>query len=470
MAYEKKNKTEVADMPIPPQSIEIEQSVLGTIIYFGNKCLEDVAEIIKPSSFYEERNATIFSTLIKMASDNEPISLTNVAERLRTEGKIDDTLSVLYLSNLSSKAFTSTDLVNKAIVLRNYEIRRGIINISLRSISMANTLSEDLDGIVDGIEHSLIELTTDDTSLVEEMDSATSDFYEEILRIASNPNENVITTGLRELDKVFNGGFHNSELIVFGGRPGNGKTSLSLFFSKHAAMLGKKTLYVNIEMTTSGLIGRLVSDGISYNNLRSGKLSKDEWNRLEWNLSRIKELPLSISSSCNNFNGIVSMARKRKRNQGLDFLVIDYLQLIEPGTRLENKRLEIGYMTRRLKALAKELNIPILLLSQLSRPEKGAENRKPRLESLRESGDIEQDADIVIFTHIPDKNTMDENTNRSWYGRGMIVVAKNREGEKDVDVIYAHDPAFKQFVDDGNDDPAWKCGDFSALHSDLGEM
>ncbi len=292
-------------------------------------------------------------------------------------------------------------------------------------------------------------------------DQAAKDYYER-LEQRGNTQNSPISTGLQGLDNYLDGGFRKSNLIVFGGRPSMGKTALALFFTVQAAQQDKKVLYVNIEMTTDALVERCNSKGINYKHLRNYTLSNDEHLTLTNNLSEFMNLPISITEDINTFPAIVAEARKKKLKDELDFLVIDYLQLINNSQQFERRQLEIAYMTRTLKALSKELDIPILLLAQLNRATKGQEKGLPRLESLRESGDIEQDADIVMFCHRPDQVNLeimphDEN-GRSWYRRGIIFIAKNREGERNVEVRFAHDPSFKMFCDDGLEPPEWGCG------------
>lgn len=465
----KKNKKEteiIRENLQLPHSDELERDVLGSILMLGENCLDEIGDYLKPNTFYNSTNAEVYHNIEVMHADGMPISLLNLAEFMRKEGTLEGCGGTPYLASLSRSVTSTTNIVTNAKLLMQYECGRRICEMCEAGIAQVTSYS-DVDEVIEGIERGLTEMQAGKQAETVSMQDALTNYYKHIKEMAFSDRNMYISTGLRELDKVLCGGFHDSDLIVFGGRPGNGKTQLSLQFARKAAEQGRHVLFLNIEMTTNNLIGRMASNGISYDKLRTGKLNEYDFNQLESNMSELMQLPIEISSDCNSFSGILSMARRVKRKQGLDMLIIDYLQLIDSGVRMERRQLEIGYMTRRFKALAKELGVPILLLSQLNRPSRGEDDMKPRLESLRESGDIEQDADIVLFTHRPIPKSFDQETGRSWKGRGMIVVAKNREGERDVDVKYAHDPYFKVFVDDGDDDPEWKCGDTSLLYKGI---
>lgn len=445
-----------------PHSDELEERVLGSIIFLGNQSLEGEGESLNPNTFYKTANNTIFKTIAKMAAANQPITLVNVAVEMRKEGTLDDIGGTTYLSGICNTVASTSSLEYDIKELKNFERARDIINLCLTSAHKAAS-NERIEDVMSWLEKGITGIVSNDTNQVEDIDDALSDFYEYLLELQNgDASASYFSTGFAKLDDVLNGGFHKSNLIVFGGRPGNFKTSLAIAFAKAAIKQKKKVLFINIEMTTNDIVSLLVAEGVNSNNLYKGTLTPEEMNTVEWNMSKLKGSGLSISSKCNTFGGIVSMARKTKRTKGLDFLIVDYLGLIDAGINKERRQLEIAYMTRNLKALSKELNIPILLLSQLKRPMPGEKTPKPRLEDLRESGDIEQDADIVIFTHRPEMSERDEATNRLWFNRGMFVVAKNRRGARDVDIAYAHDPYCKIFVDDGEDDPQWGCGDVLA--------
>jgi replicative DNA helicase len=255
------------------------------------------------------------------------------------------------------------------------------------------------------------------------------------------------------LDKILNGGFKSPDLIILGGRPSMGKTQFSTFFAEEAAKLGKHVYFVSIEMTAMQLVARMAArEGISYSNMRQGRLTSSEWSMIDSRASELQQLRINIADSpdCRQLSYIKSEARLLKRKGELDIMFVDYLGLIKTNMRFEKRYIEVGYITGELKALAKELQIPIILLAQLSRPPQGREKETPKMEALRESGDIEQDADIIIFPHRPyvyDSTAVDE-MGRSWKDRGVLLIEKNREGQRNVKVYFENDPQFKNFWDD----------------------
>jgi replicative DNA helicase len=263
-----------------------------------------------------------------------------------------------------------------------------------------------------------------------------------------------IPTGLTELDNRFQGGWHAPDLIVLGGRPSMGKTQFALHFAKSASRNGNHCLFVSIEMTVEQLIKRFLieDERLSLGAMERGEMKDEEWICIDKKIAEIESLNLNIADSHNirNLSNIKALARKLKRAGRLDILIIDYLQLIKTNQSFGTRDIEIGHITGELKNLAKELNIPIILLAQLNRQQKTVEVKEPKLEDLRESGNIEQDADKVIFPHRPtyyDPNAAQTN-GLSWKNRGKLIIAKNREGVKDETVYFRHDNRFKKIFDD----------------------
>lgn len=230
-------------------------------------------------------------------------------------------------------------------------------------------------------------------------------------------------------------------------------TQFATFFAEEAAKLGKHVYFVSIEMTAMQLVARMTArEGISYSNMRQGRLTSSEWSMIDSRASELQKLKINIADSpdCRQLSYIKSEARLLKRKGELDIMFVDYLGLIKTNMRFEKRYIEVGYITGELKALAKELQIPIILLAQLSRPPQGREKETPKMEALRESGDIEQDADIIIFPHRPyvyDSTAVDE-MGRSWKDRGVLLIEKNREGQRNVKCFFENDPQFKNFCDD----------------------
>ena len=253
------------------------------------------------------------------------------------------------------------------------------------------------------------------------------------------------------MDLSLNGGWFAPDLIVIAGRPGMGKTQFALKFAKSASET-KETVFISLEMNITQLITRYITENenINFYNIKTGQLNSDEWNSIDLEIKNIEKLKLSISDEpeIENLSNIVSLLRKKKRDGKLDFAIIDYLQLIRTSGKFGSRQQEVGNITKTLKSLARELNIPIMILAQLGRPKDGTTPGKlPQLHELREAGDIEQDADVVIFIHRPEYYGIESDKDEvSWHNRGILIPAKNREGIKDEHIYFKHDENFKKII------------------------
>lgn len=455
----KNNRTQPVEETLLPHDEDFEKKILGILIAYKDAFYE-VEKYLTPDTFYNPKHREIYKTMLELIEKDGRFNYTTLCYRLKQDNSFTRE-DEMYLLNLYSSVSSVVYAKYYAEVLRNLRIRRQLYEHCYHTMNLATKLNVDIVDTVGYITEQITKLLSTQKSVSITANQAAKDYYEH-LEQRNNSMNTPISTGLQGLDNYLDGGFWKSNLIVFGGRPSMGKTALALFFTVQAAQQGKKVLYVNIEMTTDSLVERCNSKGLNYKHLRNRTLSNEEHLILTNNLSEFMNLPITITENVNTFPAILAEARKQKLKNGLDFLVVDYLQLINNSQQFERRQLEIAYMTRTLKALSKELDIPILLLAQLNRASKGQEKEIPRLESLRESGDIEQDADIVMFCHRPDQVNIDimphDDKGKSWYRRGIIFIAKNREGERNVEVRFAHDPSFKQFCDDGLEPPEWGCG------------
>ena len=298
----------------------------------------------------------------------------------------------------------------------------------------------------------LTELQLNEQGHVHTLDESISRYYEWCVSNAEHKSA-IISSGLNGLDAILDGGFRAPDLIVVGGRPSMGKTALAVQFAENFIRAGRHVLFFSLEMTDIQLIGRMVAkNGVYSSHVRQGTMSTDEWRQQDENLGRLQGLRLHIADSNEHklLSAIKAEAYRFKRKGMVDVIIIDYLQYIKTKQRFEKRYLEVGYITSELKALAKELNVPIVLLAQLGRKNDAAEDQVPKIEDLRESGNIEQDADIIIFPHRPlvYNNEAVDQTGRSWKNRGVLYVAKNREGQRNVKTYFMTDPQFKEFSDD----------------------
>lgn len=448
------------DERLLPFDEPLERNVLGSVLTEPSTYFI-VEKYITPDTFYNASHKRIYKAIVKLINNHEFNGIEGVHRELLKDnenGKDD----AMIMFDIYTKTGTSAYAERNAMLIKQLELKRNYFTLFYEGANMALNNAVDVADIIDMVTEYQSSVLSFTKSITVTAEQAGLNYWDNLMKRQENLMQ-PISTGLQGLDHYLDGGFRKSNLIVLGGRPSMGKTALALFFTMQAAQQGKRTLYINIEMTTDALVERVSSQGVDWRNLRSGQLSTDEQETMRQNIGRFMGLPLTITENVNSFSAILAEARKQKLKDNLDFLVVDYLQLIGNSHQFERRQLEVAYMTRTLKALSKELDIPILLLAQLNRATKGQEKELPRLESLRESGDIEQDADIVMFCHRPDQvefdtTAFDSEANKTWYRRGIIFIAKNREGERNVKVKFAHDPSFKQFCDDGLDPQEWGCG------------
>lgn len=434
-----------------PRNYDLEREVLGELLILGEEAITNFDSTITPKTFYNENHSIVYATMLKLVKQKKPLDLINLAMQLKADDKLDYIGGSSYLSGLISKVASTAHIKQHIEQLRQYEVNRDLFCLSEEVKVLANDPTSDSSDTIEFIEKSLTDLRVSNKSCALTMTDSISVFYDWLQ--TNMEHKSTIPTGLKSLDKILNGGFKSPDLIILGGRPSMGKTQFSTFFAEEAAKLGKHVYFVSIEMTAMQLVARMAArEGISYSNMRQGRLTSSEWSMIDSRASKLQQLRINIADSpdCRQLSYIKSEARLLKRKGELDIMFVDYLGLIKTNMRFEKRYIEVGYITGELKALAKELQIPIILLAQLSRPPQGREKETPKMEALRESGDIEQDADIIIFPHRPyvyDSTAVDE-MGRSWKDRGVLLIEKNREGQRNVKCFFENDPQFKNFWDD----------------------
>jgi replicative DNA helicase len=439
---------------LPPQAIEIEKVVLGALMTIPNAIFEIELNAL---DFYKHEHQEIFAVMEKLRDTNRPIDLLTVFEELKANGRLEDAGGIDYITELSDIFVPEQHLLYHAQIIKQKSMARKIIVQSCKIIEMAYDESIDIADVFDEADRNLGSINIDakiDESV--DMTHALRITLEKIADIQIKREKGLntsITTGLKELDLSLNGGWTAPDLIIIGGRPSMGKTQLAIHFAKMAGLSGNDCFFVSIEMTIQQLVMRLLTEDerISFYSMKTGQLTNEEWKFIDEMAARISSMKIIIedSNSISDIQTIKSRARKLHRQGKLKLMIIDYLQLIRTNKIFSTRDLEVGYITRELKSLAKELNIPIILLAQLSRPTKGSNVKLPELDDLRESGNIEQDADIVIFPHRPtyyNEEAIDQN-GISWKNRGILIKAKHREGERNQRIIFSHDNNFKKIFD-----------------------
>ena len=442
---------------IPPQVLEIEEAVLSAILLNG-KVLDKIA--LCPDDFYSTAHQQIFKGLINLKSSQKPIDILTVVEELQCMKSLDKAGGIEKIVDISDKVSSAAHIEYHAAIIKQKSIARQLINQSNEVLRKAFDESVDVQDTMEYIEKNITEFKSGnyvvDYMTAKESISKTLEYLIGVQERKNRGESVAIPTGLNELDRIFNGGWTAPDLIILGGRPGMGKTQFALHFAKAAANSNKHCLFISIEMIAEQLIMRILTEDerVNLHDMKSGQLSEESWKAIDETVSQFENSSLYIADDHNirSLRNIKSLARKLSRQNKLDLLVIDYLQLIKTEQAFGTRDLEIGHITGELKNLAKELSIPVILLAQLSRPPKGVKVQIPVLSDLRESGNIEQDADKVIFPHRPsyyDQQAVDSNCN-SWENRGVLIIGKNREGMKDERVYFKTDNRFKKIWDENN--------------------
>ena len=442
------------ELKLPPHAIEFEKAVIGTIL-IESKAIEEID--LQVDDFYDVKHQVIFKAILALKNSRRPIDILTVVNELNKTGELKRAGGAVYISELSDQMASSAHIRYHTAIIKQKSIARKLIIQSHNIISRSYDGSEDVQDIIEYAEKSFTEITTDKSSSdyhdLKESIKITLEYLSDLQTRKESGTEANIPTGLDGLNKQTNGGWSAPDLIVLGGRPSSGKTQFAIHFAQAAAKSGNDCLFISIEMTLVQLMMRILTedDRISFYNMKTGQMRQDEWMFIDEKVAKIQSDKLIIADDYNirNLNNIKTLARKLHREGRLKLLIIDYLQLIRTNLKFGTRDLEIGYITGELKNLAKELNIPVILLAQLNRGLKGVKEQLPVMSDLRESGNIEQDADKVIFPHRPtyyDETAVDKD-GVSWQNRGILIIGKNREGEKDAKVYFTHDDNFKKIFD-----------------------
>lgn len=425
---------------VPPQARDVEEIVLGALMLEKNAIME-VADILNADCFYDPRNQEIYRAITHLFSEAQPIDIMTVKNRLQKTGKLEAAGGALYLAELTSKVNSAANIAYHArIVLETY-IKRKIIEVVSKVGTMAYEDNTDVFDLLDLAEKSFFEISENNIRknymMMEDLMRKTLQEIEE----KKNRKDGLtgVPTGFRDLDRL-TAGFQKSNLIIVAARPGMGKSAFMLSMARNAAIdFGMPIAIFSLEMSATELVNRLISleAEIRSEKIKKGQLSDEELRYMHTRLGRLMEAPIIIDDTpALSVLELRAKARRLAAQNNIQMIVIDYLQLMSGGDMGKggNREQEIAYISRSLKNLAKELNIPVIALAQLSRAvETRGGDKKPQLSDLRESGSIEQDADMVMFLYRPEyyKITQDENgmpTNQL----GEVIVAKHRNGSTDT--------------------------------------
>lgn len=423
---------------LPPQVLELEEAVLGAMM-IDKKGVDDVIDILQPDAFYKDAHKYIFEAIVQLFTDTQPIDLLTVSAQLKKNAKLDLAGGDFYLIQLTQKISSSAHIeFHSRIILQKY-IQRSLIRISSEIIEESYDETTDVFDLLDKAESKLYEVTQGNIKRSSETaQSLVLQAKKRIEEIAKQEGLSGIATGFEKLDKITSG-WQPSDLIIIAARPGMGKTAFVLSMARNIAIdLRKPVALFSLEMSSVQLITRLISSetGLSSEKLRTGKLEKHEWEQLSIKVKDLEKAPLFIDDSPSlSIFDLRAKARRLVSQHGIKIIIVDYLQLMTAGGNGKgagNREQEISTISRNLKALAKELSVPVIALSQLSRAvETRGSSKRPLLSDLRESGAIEQDADIVSFIYRPEYYKIDEwddDEQSPTAGQAEFIIAKHRNG------------------------------------------
>ena len=417
---------------LPPQDIDAEQSVLGSLL-IDKDAIVKIADIVAPKDFYRKAHEIIFEAMIGLYSKSEPIDLLTISSRLKEKKQFKEIGGMSYLTTLMNSVPTASNVIHYAKIVNQKKVLRDLIGASYEISSLAWEENKNIDEIIDEAEKKIFGVSQ--SSLISEFQHIKpylGEAFERFDRLHKGDDTwRGIPTGFIDLDKKL-AGLQKADLVILAGRPSLGKTSLALDFARYAAVSEKVPVGIfSLEMSKQQLIERLISAEANVDlwRLRSGQLSDEgkdnDFEKISKALDSLSSAPIYIDDAASpNALQIRTMARRLQAEKGLGLLVIDYLQLMQGSGRIENRNQEVSEISRSLKNLARELNIPILAVSQLSRAPEARTDQIPKLSDLRESGSIEQDADVVLFIYREDKVKKDSDRKNI----AEIHIAKHRNG------------------------------------------
>lgn len=412
---------------IPPQNIEAEQSVLGSML-LSRDAIIDVSEIIKADDFYKESHKKLFDVMMEMFEKDIPIDLVTVVDELRKQNMLEAIGGIDYIASLSSNVITTANVSYYARLIKEKATLRRLIEASSEIMELSYE-GDDVETVLDIAEQKIFDIAQgrNTTNFSPIKDVLMSTFYKIEELYKNKGHLTGIPSGFSDLD-IKTAGFQPSDFILVAARPSMGKTSFALNIAQNAALLtGLPVAIFSLEMSKEQLVNRLICStaNIDSQKLRTGNLDEDDWMKLAAAMTPLSKAPIYIDDTPGiSVMDIRAKCRRLKLEKGLGLVMIDYLQLMQGRGRAENRQQEISEISRSLKSLARELNVPVITLSQLSRAPESRSDHRPILSDLRESGAIEQDADIVMFLYRDDYYNKDSEKKNI----AEVIIAKHRNG------------------------------------------
>jgi replicative DNA helicase len=446
---------------LPPQAIELEEAVLGAMLIEAS-AVNTVIEKLSPDSFYMPQHQKIYQAIFRLFSTSKPIDILTVSEELKSMGALEEVGGIHYISSLTNKIGSSANAEHHAHIITQKFIQRELIRISSETIKGAYEDTTDVFDLLDNVEQDLFKITENNINKgFEPMNSLILQAIKEMKeKIDPESGLTGVPSGFNALDQVTSG-WQKSDMVILAARPGMGKTAFVLSMARNAAVDFKQAVAVfSLEMSSLQLVTRLMAaeTELEMEKLRKGKLADHEWEQLYQKVKRLEEAPLFIDDTpAINVFELRAKCRRLKQHHDIKMVIIDYLQLMTGGSidgtkgAGGNREQEIGTISRALKRIAKELSIPVIALSQLNRSvETRGGDKTPQLSDLRESGSIEQDADMVLFIYRPEYYGITEDAEGNpMQGVAKVKIAKHRNGElKEVDLKFVAKYAKFENLDD----------------------
>ena len=429
---------------LPPQALELEQSVIGALM-IEKDAFATVADLLRPESFYSDQHRHIFEAIRSLSTKDAPIDVLSVTEELRTMGNLELAGGVVYLSELTQRVASAAHLRYHAQIVAQKATARDLIGLACQIEEKGYDETQDVDELMQEAEAGVFEISQRSQKRdVTHIFPVITEAFERMHKASQNEgNISGIPSGFTELDKITSG-WQKSDLVIIAARPAMGKTAFVLSMAKNIAVdFNIPVAIFSLEMSNVQLVNRLIMNvcEIEGGKIRNGRLTKAEWDKLENNISILQNAPIYVDDTPGlSVFELRSKARKLVKDKKIQLIIIDYLQLMNAnGTNFGSREQEVSIISRTLKGLAKELDIPVIALSQLSRAvekrdssNSNVDGKKPLLSDLRESGAIEQDADMVCFIHRPEYYKLyDDGNGKDLRGLGQIIVAKHRNGATD---------------------------------------
>ncbi len=433
---------------IPPHNIEAEQAVIGAI-FLEPDAMSSTAEFLQSTDFYRAAHQRIYHVMLQLTDRGEPIDLVTVSTALADAKLLEEIGGVSYLTELANAVPTAANIIYYAKIVEEKALLRRLISTATHIVTESFTKEDEVEEVISNAEKNILEVSNrKNTNSFKNIKDVLIDVYDNIERLHQHGGDVTgISTGFRDLDKITSG-FQRNDLIIIAARPSVGKTAFALNIAQNVATKTEENVAIfSLEMGADQLVSRMIcaEGNIDSQRLRTGKLESDDWGKLTMAMGSLSNAGIFIDDSPGiRVNEIRSKCRRLQQEHGLDMVIIDYLQLIQgsSASAQENRQQEVSEISRSLKALARELEIPVIALSQLSRGVESRQDKRPMMSDLRESGSIEQDADIVGFLYRDDY--YDKESERQ--NIIEIIISKQRNGPTGtVDLAFVKE--YNKFVD-----------------------